>query len=54
MEKSQAEFARRQNVVRYTRMLRETLDPTRRKLLLSLLGEEAGAARANGWYPILG
>lgn len=53
MEKSQAEFLHHRNVANYARMLRETSDPTRRKLLLSLLDEEAGAAKTNGWFPIL-
>ena len=54
MEKSQAEFVHHRNVANYTRMLRDTSDAGRRKILLSLLGEEAGAMKANGWFPILG
>jgi len=53
METSRAEFLRHRNVANYTRMLRDAPDAARRKVLLSLLGEESATARANGWLPLL-
>lgn len=53
MKKSRAEFVHRRNVANYTQLLREAPDAGRRKVLMSLLDEEAAAARVNGWLPFL-
>lgn len=51
MGKAQDEFLHRSNVANYTRLLREAPSAARRKVLLTLLGEEATAAKVNGWLP---
>ncbi len=53
MESSQAEFLHHRNVANYTRMLDDAPDAARRKVLMALLDEEADAATANGWLPLL-
>lgn len=54
MDQSREEFLHRQNVAHYTRLLRDAPDASRRKILMSLLGEETSAAKRNGWLPLFG
>ena len=52
MDKGWSEFVHRENVANYRRLLRDVPDSAREQVLVTLLGEEATAARANGW-PLL-
>ena len=54
MAMSTQEFVYRRNVVNYMRQLRDAGDDDRRKLLLTLLAEEAAKARLAGWMPLIG
>lgn len=52
MEMSTQEFVYRRNVLNYLKQLRETLDEDRRRMLMSLLAEEAARAKRAGWMPV--
>ena len=54
METWRPEFIHRRNVANYMRMLGDAPTAARRRMLLALLDEEAAAAKANGWFPLIG
>ena len=54
MELTTQEFIYRRNVLNYITQLRDAPSEERRRMLLSLLAEEAVKARRAGWMPYLG
>jgi hypothetical protein len=49
---SDDEFRHRQNVRRYTKVLRDCSTEVQRGALIRLLSEEAAAAKTRGWSPL--
>lgn len=54
MELTTQEFIYRRNVLNYMTQLRDAPSAERRRMLLSLLAEEAVKARKAGWMPYIG